>query len=106
MNKLMKKGALVMAIITMLCGCTDNVGTASPESSTSTSSSTDSASEISTSESTSSESISGSSSSESSTPESNINSGVLADLTGTLSDVSSVFECSDGWTNGSMFNCT
>ena len=106
MNKLMKKGALVMAIITMLCGCTDNVGTASPESSTSTSSSTDSASEISTSESTSSESISGSASSESSTPESNINSGVLADLTGTLSDVSSVFECSDGWTNGSMFNCT
>ncbi|MBD5384281.1 MAG: family 16 glycosylhydrolase [Ruminococcaceae bacterium] len=32
--------------------------------------------------------------------------GILADLTGTLADVSKVFECSDGWTNGSMFNCT
>lgn len=31
---------------------------------------------------------------------------VLANLTGTLEDVSEVFECSNGWTNGSMFNCT
>ena len=31
---------------------------------------------------------------------------VLANLTGELSDVSDVFECSDGWSNGSMFNCT
>lgn len=31
---------------------------------------------------------------------------VLANLIGELSDVSDVFECSDGWSNGSMFNCT
>lgn len=106
MNKLLKNGVLAVAILAALCGCTDNSGTSSPESSTSTSSSTDSASEIDTSGSADSESIPESSSSESSTPESNTNSGVLADLTGTLADVSSVFECSDGWTNGSMFNCT
>lgn len=36
---------------------------------------------------------------------SNVDSGVLADLTGELDAVSDKFECSDGWTNGSMFNC-
>ena len=33
-------------------------------------------------------------------------SDVLADLTGTYDDVSEKFEFSDGWSNGSMFNCT
>lgn len=33
-------------------------------------------------------------------------SGVLCSLAGTYEDVSSLFEFSDGWSNGSMFNCT
>lgn len=33
-------------------------------------------------------------------------SNVLADLTGTYDNVSDKFEFSDGWSNGSMFNCT
>lgn len=33
-------------------------------------------------------------------------SNVLADLTGSYEDVSERFEFSDGWSNGSMFNCT
>ena len=31
---------------------------------------------------------------------------VNADLKGDFSALSDMFECSDGWTNGSMFNCT
>lgn len=31
---------------------------------------------------------------------------ILCDLTGTFDDVSGRFEFSDGWSNGSMFNCT
>lgn len=40
------------------------------------------------------------------TEESTLVSDVLADLTGTYDDVSEKFEFSDGWSNGSMFNCT
>lgn len=113
MNKFLKKGALVIAIAAALCGCTDNGGASSPEnstSSTSTSSSTDSTPESSTTDSTPESSTPESSAPESSTPDSTpgnqTGNGILADLTGTLADVSSVFECSDGWSNGSMFNCT
>lgn len=130
MNKLLKKGALIIAIAAALSGCADNGGSSSSsENSTSTSSSTAGAPENSTSENSTSENSSSdsstteSSSSESSsestaessstestppesTPGSNTGSGVLADLTGSLTDVSDVFECSDGWSNGSMFNCT
>lgn len=38
--------------------------------------------------------------------EAELKSDVLADLTGTYDDVSTRFEFSDGWSNGSMFNCT
>ena len=107
MNKFLKKGALILAIAAALCGCSNN-GTSS-DNSTSTSSSTDSAPESSsTTDSTSESSTPESSAPESSTgtPGNMTGNGILADLTGTLLDVSSVFECSDGWTNGSMFNCT
>ncbi len=40
------------------------------------------------------------------TKEASSGSGALADLTGTYDDVSEKFEFSDGWSNGSMFNCT
>lgn len=40
------------------------------------------------------------------TSEAPTESSVLADLTGSYDDVSEKFEFSDGWTNGSMFNCT
>ena len=43
---------------------------------------------------------------DSQTVESTAESGALADLTGTYDDVSDRFEFSDGWSNGSMFNCT
>lgn len=43
---------------------------------------------------------------ESSEAEESGKSDVLADLTGSYEDVSSSFEFSDGWSNGSMFNCT
>lgn len=97
-----------MAMIAALCGCSDNGGTSSENgASTDTSTSSNSGAADSTPESSDSESTDSESSSDGD-PESGGNSagGVLADLTGTLADVSSVFECSDGWTNGSMFNCT
>ncbi|MBD5128732.1 MAG: family 16 glycosylhydrolase [Ruminococcaceae bacterium] len=99
-----------MAIAAALSGCTNN-----NSSQNSTSSSTSSSTESSSSSSESSESIPDSSAPESPATESSntegtsgnmTGNGILADLTGTLTDVSKVFECSDGWTNGSMFNCT
>ena len=105
MNKFLKKGALLLAIAAALCGC-NNTGTSS-ENSTNTSSSTDSAPESSTTDSSTESSAPENSTSDSTgTPGNMTGNGILADLTGTLMDVSSVFECSDGWTNGSMFNCT
>ncbi len=110
MYKHLKKGALVLAMAAALCGCADNGGTSSPDSGANSSSTTDSILESTSSGSgsevsDSSDSVPENSTSESA-PGSNNGSGVLADLTGTLADVSGVFECSDGWTNGSMFNCT
>lgn len=104
MNKLLKKGALIIAIAAALCGCTDNGGASSPESSTNQSSQTDSTTDSSVD--STPESSSTESSTTEGTPGNQTGNGILADLTGTLADVSSVFECSDGWTNGSMFNCT
>ncbi|MDE6727028.1 MAG: glycoside hydrolase family 16 protein [Oscillospiraceae bacterium] len=99
-----------------LCGCGNNGGSSTPTNNTSANSTSksssaetnsapenSSAATNSTPESKPESSTPTSTPEESSTPESN---GVHADLTGTLADVSKTFECSDGWTNGSMFNCT
>ncbi len=104
MNKFLKNGALILALCAALCGCANDRGNSSTDSTSSVQTPSDSS--TSTGESSSEESsTSESSSTEDSNPAPST-SGVLADLTGTLADVSSVFECSDGWTNGSMFNCT
>lgn len=117
MNNILKKGVLAVVIASALCGCSDKGGTSAQNSTDSTVSS-GSTQENSVPNSTGSESkpensASGGTSSESktetSTPESSPNAvsgNMTADLTGTLDDVSAIFECSDGWTNGSMFNCT
>lgn len=75
-------GIMLIAGTIALCGC--SAGTSHPESQTET---------VQTSE----------------TPASTAEtaeSSVLADLTGTYDNVSDRFEFSDGWSNGSMFNCT
>lgn len=110
MYKHLKKGALVLAMAAALCGCADNGGTSVPDSGANSSSTTESTLE-STSGGSGPESSSGSDSASENSPAesdpgSSTGSGVLADLTGTFDAVSGVFECSDGWTNGSMFNCT
>ena len=116
MHNILKKGILVTVIIAALCGCSDK--TASSQNST-PNSATENSTPVSSTNSTPGSSADSTpeskpesvpaSTAESvpeSTPENNSGSGFTADLTGTLADVSSIFECSDGWTNGSMFNCT
>ena len=116
MHNILKKGILVTVIIAALCGCSDK--TASSQNST-TNSATENSTPVSSANSTPGSSADSTpeskpesvpaSTAESvpeSTPENNSGSDFTADLTGTLADVSSIFECSDGWTNGSMFNCT
>lgn len=109
MNKHLLKTALIAVLITALCGC--NNGTTSSQngsSSSTTSSVSESAPASSVSSDTGASESTGSeisSTSTENTPASNINTEILADLTGTLADAPK-FECSDGWTNGSMFNCT
>ena len=107
MKKFLKTSALVLTIAAALCGCADNKGTSSDNgsSSTNTSGSTDGAPESGVTDSAP-ESSAPESSAPEGTPGNLTGNGLLADLTGTLADVSSVFECSDGWSNGSMFNCT
>lgn len=116
MKKFLKKSAFILAVVASLslCGCSGDAGNSSPVSSDNNQSSSEVSStpESSAPESSDSESTGGTESStpapESSTgtPGNKTGNGLLADLTGTFTDVSSVFECSDGWTNGSMFNCT
>ncbi len=119
MKKFMKTSAFILAIAACvsMCGCNGDKGTSSQTSDNvqSTPDSTVESPVDSTPESTSDSTVE---STPDSTPESSSDSapgttpgnltgnGLLADLTGTIMDVSSVFECSDGWTNGSMFNCT
>lgn len=111
MNNILKKGILAAVIAATLCGCADKNTDSSQNSTTSTATS-DSTLESSTPESTVQPESKPESKPEStveSTPESTPDTTVgnfTADLTGTLADVSGIFECSDGWTNGSMFNCT
>lgn len=110
MNNIFKKGILITVIIAALCGCSDK-NSSSSQDSTVSSVASESTPESVTSEDSSSESKTESKpeSTADSTPESVPDSTVgdfTADLTGTLDGVSSIFECSDGWTNGSMFNCT
>lgn len=111
MKKFLKKSAfiLALAVSVSLCGCAGDKGNSSAVSSDNNQSS---ANVQSTPESSAPESVSAESSKPESsapsgtTPGNKTGNGLLADLTGTLADVSGVFECSDGWTNGSMFNCT
>lgn len=112
MNNILKKGVLITVIAAALCGCSDKSGTSSqnstPGSVTESStpvSSTGSAPESKPESTVESVSDSVSESTPDSTPD-NDGGDFTADLTGTLADVSNIFECSDGWTNGSMFNCT
>ena len=72
---------MLIAGTVALCGCSANNGTSSDIQSSSQSESQQ-------------------------TAEAPAESSVLADLTGTYDDVSDKFEFSDGWSNGSMFNCT
>lgn len=104
MNKHLLKTALIAVLITALCGCNGN----NPSSQNDVSSSSSSSVSESAPSAPSSDGESSASSAESSSESissSNINTDILADLTGTLADAPK-FECSDGWTNGSMFNCT
>lgn len=82
---------MLIAGTVALCGCSANNGTSSDIQSSSQSESQQTA-EAAT--------------SEVETAEAPAESSVLADLTGTYDDVSDKFEFSDGWSNGSMFNCT
>ena len=82
---------MLIAGTVALCGCSANNGTSSDIQSSSQSESQQTA-EAAT--------------SEVETAEAPAESSVLADLTGTYDDVSEKFEFSDGWSNGSMFNCT
>ena len=116
MKNIFKKGLLAALIIAALCGCSDKGGTSSQDNTSTVSSTSDSTPESTDSApGSTAESIveSAPESTAESTPESTPESipdstsgNMTADLTGTLDDVSSIFECSDGWTNGSMFNCT
>ena len=84
----MKKRIISIMLIAgavALCGCSANNGASSAEESSQTSEMTASVAE---------------------TTESAAESSVLADFNGTYDDVSEKFEFSDGWSNGSMFNCT
>lgn len=84
----MKSHIISIMLITgtiALCGCSANNGASSAEESSQTSEVTASVAE---------------------TTESAAESSVLADFSGTYDDVSGKFEFSDGWSNGSMFNCT
>lgn len=84
----MKKHIISVMLIAgtvALCGCSANNGASSAEKSSKTSEVTAPVAE---------------------TTEAPAESSVLADLTGTYDDVSEKFEFSDGWSNGSMFNCT
>ena len=90
----MKKHIISVMLIAgtvALCGCSANNGTSSDIQSSSQSESQQTA-EAAT--------------SKVETAEAPAESSVLADLTGTYDDVSEKFEFSDGWSNGSMFNCT
>ena len=82
---------MLIAGTVALCGCSANNGTSSDIQSSSQSESQQTA-EAAT--------------SKVETAEAPAESSVLADLTGTYDDVSEKFEFSDGWSNGSMFNCT
>lgn len=112
MNKLLKKSAFVLALAACvsLCGCNGDGGSSLPVSSDNSQSVPENSVPENTDGESSSEESSVAGAPESGAPEATpgnlTGSGLLADLTGTLSDVSGVFECSDGWTNGSMFNCT
>lgn len=113
MKKFIKSGAFILALAACvsMCGCGNDTSSANGGSSENSVESTPESTPASNPESTPAsdpESTPESSSDDapSGTPGNLTGNGLLADLTGTLEDVSSVFECSDGWTNGSMFNCT
>ena len=109
MNNILKKGVLITVIIAALCGCSDKSGTSSQTDAGSSAVTADSTPVSSVNSTFESKPESTPESVSESTPESAPDNGsgdFKAALTGTLADVSSIFECSDGWTNGSMFNCT
>lgn len=106
MNKFLKSSVLILAICAAVCGCTNESGNSSSDTSNSaptSSSSAPTSSEVSSVADSSTPENSDTGSSDTSAPST---SEVHADLTGTLEAVSSTFECSNGWSNGSMFNCT
>ncbi len=91
---LMKKrftGIIALAFALSLCGCGSETSSAGSESSAGPESSAVSASTAEAAAASTEESA---------------ESTVLADLTGSYEDVSERFEFSDGWSNGTMFNCT
>lgn len=100
MNKFLKSSVLILAICAAVCGCTNESGNSSSDTSNSAPTSSEVSSVVVDSNMPESSDTGSSDTSAPSTSE------VHADLTGTLESVSSVFECSNGWSNGSMFNCT
>lgn len=79
-------GIMLIAGTIALCGC--SAGNSQPESQTENAQTSETPA------------------SKAETAEAPAKSSVLADLTGTYDNVSDRFEFSDGWSNGSMFNCT
>ena len=103
MNKFLKSGVLILAICAAVCGCTSEPGNSSSNVSDSAPASSGVSSVVNDSSAPEGHESSDNTSSEAFVPPTD---AVHADLTGTLDDVSNVFECSNGWSNGSMFNCT
>lgn len=100
MNKFLKSSVLILAMCAAVCGCTNEPGNSSSDISDNAPASSEVSSAVVDSSAPESSDTGSSGDSAPSTSE------VHADLTGTLESVSSAFECSNGWTNGSMFNCT
>lgn len=96
----MKKTTFILALITVIsmCGCT---AAKQPESST-----TSQTSEASVPDAPTDAAPEAETSAPAEQPTAEPDSTLLADLTGTYDWVNGKFEFSDGWTNGSMFNCT
>lgn len=83
-------GIAALAAVIAMCGCSNGNGAVSSQTEQASS-----ASEADVSEDSSAEAADG-----------EAESSVLCDLSGSYDDVSDKFEFSDGWSNGSMFNCT
>lgn len=95
-------GIIAIAAVLSMCGCSGN---SLVQESSQPAQSTSAAAEV-TAESNAAAAEITAENSAAVTEETTPVSDVLADLTGTYDDVSEKFEFSDGWSNGSMFNCT